>query len=105
MIFLMFLIGLVFMGICLFLGASQRSFAFVYLGFFIMLVMGLFVFSEGIDVENGIQESPVGSHNFVTVYETHTTQNDFVINLIANTFFYLPLAGILLSTLVAIRGR
>ena len=105
MILLIFIIAIILMATLFFLGATQQSFGLIYLAMFVMLLLGLFIMSDGIDIENGIQESPIGSHNFITVYETHTTQNDFAINVIANTFFYLPLAGILLSTFFALRGR
>jgi len=104
MIFLMFVLAVIFGAICLFIGYSQGSFPMAYLGMFAFLMLGLFMFSEGIDIDNGIQESPVGSHNFITVYETHTTESDPIINIIANTFFYIPMAGVLLSTFFALRG-
>lgn len=105
MILTIFAIGVIFMAILLFLGVTQYSFPFLYLGFFIMLLLGLFITSEGIDFENGMMESPFGSRHFVTVYETHTMTNDPVVNIIGNVFFYFPLAAIVLTTLVAIRSR
>jgi len=104
MIFLIFILAVIFGAICLFIGYSQASFPMAYLGMFVFLVIGLFMFSEGIDIDNGIQEIPIGSHTFVTVYETHTTTNDPIINILANTFFYIPIAGVLLSTFFALRG-
>ena len=104
MIFLVFLMAIIFGAICLFLGYSQASFPMAYLGMFVFLMIGLFVMSEGIDIDNGIQESPVGSHTFITVYETHTTAIDPMVSIIANAFFYIPFAGVLLSTLFALRG-
>ena len=104
MIFLMFLLAIIFGGICLFLGYTQASFPMAYLGMFAFLMLGLFMLSDGIDIDNGIQEVPVGSHNFITVYDTHTTANDPVVSIIANTFFYIPIAGVLLSTLFTLRG-
>ena len=65
---------------------------------------GLFVMSEGISIENGTQEVPLGSHNFITVYEIHTMANDPIINIIGNVFFYLSLVGVLLTTLITLRG-
>jgi len=104
MIFLIFLIAVIFGGICLFIGYTQASFPMAYLGMFAFLMLGLFIFSEGIDIDNGIEEIPLGSHSFITVYETHTTVNDPIVNILANTFFYIPLAGVLLSTFFALRG-
>ena len=104
MILLMFGIAVAFAIICLFIGYSQGSFPFAYLGMFAFLLIGLFLFSEGLSIETGTQELPVGSHNFVTTYDIHTTVNDPMLSMIANTFFYIPLAGILLSTFFALRG-
>ena len=103
MILLIFIIGLLFTGICLFIGFGSGNFGLAYLGMFAMLLLGLFIMSDGIQMENGMAETPLGSHNFVTVYEDHTTANDTIIALIANTFFYLPFAGILLTTYIALR--
>jgi len=104
MILLMFGIAIAFASICLFLGYTQGSFPFVYLGMFSFLLIGLFLFSEGISIQTGTQEVPIGSHNFIVTYDVHTTVNDPVINLLANTFFYIPIAGVLLSTFFALRG-
>jgi len=104
MIFLIFIVGLLFIGICLFLGYGSGSFGLAYLGMFAMLLMGMMVMYEGIDIDDGIQESPVGSQIFITVWETHTIENDIMVSLIANTFFFIPIAGILLTTFITIRG-
>jgi hypothetical protein len=103
MIFTIFMIGVAFMIIFLYLGFTQYSFPMAYLGFFVMLILGMFVMSEGIDFENGMRETSIGSHHFVTVYETHTVQDDIIVSIIGNTFFYFPLAGILLTTFFALR--
>ena len=103
MILLMFLIAVIFAAILLYIGYSQYSFGFAYLGMFTLLVLGLFIYSDGISIESGMQESPAGSHNFITVYDVHTTVNDPIVNLLAATFFYIPIAGILLTTLIVIR--
>jgi hypothetical protein len=52
----------------------------------------------------GMQENPIGSHNFITVYDVRTVDVDPVVSIIGNTFFYIPLAGILLTTFFALRG-
>jgi len=103
MILIMFGIGMAFMLLMLLIGYSQGSFGFAYLGFFAMLLMGMFLFSSGLDIGTGAMEFPAGSHIFITVYENHTTVNDPIINLLANTMFYLPFAGILLTTYLALR--
>jgi predicted esterase len=104
MILEIFAIGMIFTILCLILGYSQGSFGLAYLGMFSMLLMGLFLMNNGLSLESGIQELPVGSHNFITTYTVHTTVNDPMINLLANTLFYLPFAGILLTTYLALRG-
>jgi len=104
MILIIFIIGLIFAGICLFLGYGTGNFGLAYLGMFSVLMLGLFVGSAGIQIENGIQETPVGSHNFITVYEDHTTANDPIVNLISTTFIFIPIAGILLTTFITLRG-
>jgi TRAP-type mannitol/chloroaromatic compound transport system permease small subunit len=104
MILLMFILAVLFGAFCLYIGYSQASFPMAYLGMFVFLVVGLFVLSEGIALENGTQEVPLGSHNFITVYETHTTANDPIVNIIGNAFFYIPFVGVVLSTLFALRG-
>lgn len=68
-----------------------------------MLILGLFIMSEGISIDNGVVESPIGSHNFVTAWDVHTTANDPIVNILANAFFYFPFAAIVLTTLYAIR--
>jgi len=92
----------------LFLGASQYSFPMMYLGMFIFLVLGLFIMSEGIDIESGASliETPIGSGSFIStqLFTTYTTSNSFVVNIIANTFFYIPFVGVLLSVFLALRG-
>lgn len=64
--------------------------------------------SEGLDLDAGstLIESPSGSGNYTTapVYVTHTTANNFVVNILANVFFYIPFVGVLLSTFFALRG-
>jgi len=104
MIFELFLIGVVFGAICLFLGYSQQSFPFAYLGMFIFLVLGLFLMQEGLAMQSGTVETPFGSHNFINVYTTYTTTNNSIVGVIAATFFYIPFAGIVLSTLLTLRG-
>jgi len=104
MILLMFGIGVVFMLLLLILGFGQGNFGLAYLGMFTMLLLGLFLFSSGLQLESGIQEFPLDSHTFITTYEDHTTVNDPIVNLLANTFFYLPLAGIFLTTFITLRG-
>jgi hypothetical protein len=103
MILEIFLMGFAFATICLFLGYSQRSFGFAYLGMFGFLLLGLFLMNSGLDIETGMAEFPVGSRTFVSTYENYNVQNEPVITLIANAFFYIPLAGILLTTFVALR--
>lgn len=80
----------------------------VYLGMFVFLVLGMFLFSEGIDLEAGsvLVETPKNSGYYITntIYQTHTTSNNFVVNIIANTFFYIPFVGVLLSVFFALRG-
>jgi len=63
----------------------------------------MFTLNEGIAIDNGMQEIPLHSHNFVTVWEVYTAADDPVVSVIANTFFYLPFAAILLTTLMALR--
>jgi len=104
MIIEFFLIGIIFGAMCFLIGATQQSFPFVYLSMFIFLIMGLFLMSEGLAMATGMAETPVGSGNFITTYTTYTTATSPVINVIATTFFYIPLAGVLLSTLMTLRG-
>jgi hypothetical protein len=104
MILIIFGIAVAFMLLMLFLGFNQGSFGLAYMGFFTMLLLGLFLYSGGLDIGTGSMESPAGSHIFITVYEHHTTVNDPFINLLAATFFYLPMGGILLTTYLAFRG-
>ena len=104
MILIIFIIAILFAAGCLFLGYTQYSFGLAYLGMFALLLIGLFLFSNGLQIESGIAETPVGSGTFLTLYENHTTANDPVINLLANTLFYIPIGGILLTTFVALRS-
>ena len=101
MILLMAGIGALAMFICLYLGFAHGSFGFAYLGLFIMLIMGLFLMSEGLSIDDAIQKNSDGS--YTTTYQIHTTANDPIVNLLANTFFYLPLGMILLTTFVALK--
>jgi len=108
MLLIFFIIGIILGAIFLYLGYTQYSFPMVYLGMFVFLVLGLFVFSEGIALEHGssLLEIPAGSGNYTTVpiLVTHTTANNFVVNIIANVFFYIPFVGVLLSVFFALRG-
>jgi len=103
MILLMFILWVLFASIFLYLGYSGNSFGMAYLGMFALLILGLFLYSEGIDIDAGMMESPIGSHNFITTYETHTTANDTMVRLLAATFFYIPIAGIFLTTFITLR--
>ncbi len=102
MILTIFGIGVTFAVICLFLGYTQYSFPMVYLGFFVLLVLGLFLMSEGLAIDDAISEISPGV--YTTTYIVHTTANDPVINILANTFFYIPIAGFFLSVFFALRG-
>lgn len=104
MILEIFLIGVIFGAICLYIGYSQQSFPMAYLGMFIFLILGLFLMQDGLSIKTGTAEVPVGSHNFIDTYTIHTTANDQILNVIASTFFYIPIAGVLLSTLFTLRG-
>ena len=103
MILTIFFIAIVFMLLTLIIGYATGSFSLAYLGMFTMLLLGLFLFSDGLQIENGMQEIPVGSHTFVATYENYTTVNDSIVNILANTMFFLPFAGILLTTFIALR--
>jgi hypothetical protein len=104
MILIMFLIAVLFAAGCLLLGYTQGSFGLAYLGMFALLLIGLFLFSNGLQIESGMAETPVGSGTFLTLYENHTTVNDPVVSLLANTLFYIPIGGLLLTTFIALRG-
>jgi hypothetical protein len=106
MILTLFILIVIFGIILLYLGYTQYSFPMVYLAFFVFLVIGLFLFSEGIDFETGthIIPQPDGSNIASAVYTTYTTENSFVVNIIANVFFYIPFVGVLLSVFFALRG-
>ena len=106
MILILFIICVLIGAIFLYLGYSQYSFPMMYLGMFVFLVLGMFIFSEGIDIETGthLVPQPDGSDIASVVYTTYTTSNSFVINIIANVFFYIPFVGILLSVFFALRG-
>jgi len=104
MILLIFILAIIFASIFIYLGYSQNSFGFAYLGMFSFLLLGMFMLSEGIQIDNGIQEDPIGSGRFVTVYESYTPENNFLVLTLANVFFYIPAIGMLLTTFVALRG-
>ena len=106
MILTFFAIGVILGAIFLFLGYTQYSFPMMYLGMFIFLLLGLFLMSDGLDIETGSHLVPDGSGGQIVsaVYTTYTTANNFVVNIVANTFFYIPFVGVLLSTLFALRG-
>ena len=104
MILIMFLIAMLFAAGFLFLGYTQYSFGLAYLGMFAILLIGLFLFSGGLQIESGVAETPLGSGLFLITYTNHTTQNDPIVNLLANTLFYIPLGGILLTTFIVVRG-
>ena len=104
MLLIFFGMGVLFFIILLFLGYSQASFPMLFLSMFVLLLLGLFLYSEGLEVPTGTAEFPVGSRNFITTYTVHTTDTNFIVNVLAATFFYIPLAGLLLSTLMALRG-
>jgi hypothetical protein len=104
MILIMFILVILFAAGMLFLGYTQYSFGLAYLGMFAILLTGLFLFSGGLQIESGVAETPLGSGTFLTLYENHTTVNDPVVNLLANTLFYIPIGGILLTTFIAVRG-
>ena len=93
------------MVVCLVLGFGTGNFGICFLGIFAMLLMGMYITAEGVDLEAGIMEDPVGSHNFVTTYDTHTVENDQVINLLGMTLIYLPVVLFLLSTYLAFGRR
>jgi len=104
MILIIFIIAIIFSSVLLIMGL-RGSFGLAYLSMFSFLLLGLFLMNSGLDIESGIREDPIGSHNFVTVYETYTAANEPVINVISNTFIFLPFIGLLLSTFIALRGR
>lgn len=107
MLLIFFIMAIILGAIFLFLGYTQTSFPMAYLGMFVFLVLGLFIMSEGLDIEQGssLVEIPAGSGNFMTTtqYETHTMQNDPIVNIIGNTFFYIPFVGVLLSVFLTLR--
>jgi len=103
MILILFVLVLIFGIICLFLGYTQYSFPMAYLGMFVFLVLGLMLFQEGLAIPTGTAEVPMGSHQFVDIYTTYTTVDNTIISLLANSFFFIPLAGVMLSTLFALR--
>ena len=104
MLLIFFVLAILFGLFLFYIGYTQVSFPYVYLAFFCLLLVGLFLYSEGIDITTGTAEVPLGSHNFIDVNTTYTVANNFVVNILAATFFYIPIAGILLSTLITLRG-
>jgi len=102
MILTMFAIGVILGCILLFLGYTQYSFPMAYFGMFVFLILGLFLFSEGLGIDDAIQKNIDGS--YTTTYQVHTIVNDPIVNILANMFFYIPIAGVFLSVFFALRG-
>lgn len=102
MILTMFAIGVLAGALFLYLGYTQYSFPLAYLGMFVFLILGLFLMSEGLQIDDAMVQTSPGI--YTTTYITHTTANDPIISILANTFFYIPIAGLLLSTFFALRG-
>jgi hypothetical protein len=100
MIIEMFGLGVLFGAILLFIGSKQESFPMVYLSMFVFLILGLILMSDGLSIVTG---STMVGHTSSNVYTIHTTLNDPLVNIFAWTFFLIPLAGILLSTLYTLR--
>lgn len=100
MILTMFGIGVLFMLGMIFIGMNQGSFPFLYLGFFVMILLGMFLMSDGLQIDDAISQTSPGI--FTTTYINHTMDNDPIVNLMGNFFFYFPFAAILLTTLYAI---
>ena len=105
MLLIFFIIGVVLAAILLILGVKHYSFPMVYLSMFIFLLIGLFLLGEGIELETGTRmiPQPDGSTLVEPIYTAFTTNNNFIILIIANTFFYIPFAGILLSIFFALK--
>ena len=101
MILEIFGMGVLFGAILLFLGGKQESFPMVYLSMFVFLVLGLFLMSEGLDIATG---ATIVGHTSSTIYTAYTVANNSIIAIFAWTFFLIPLAGLLLSTLFAVKN-
>ena len=102
MILEIFVIGVAFGVICLYLGYTQYSFPMAYLGMFIFMIMGMMLLSGGLQIQDALKETAPGT--FTQTYVTHMPATDPVVNVVANTFFYIPIVGVFLSIFFALRG-
>lgn len=102
---LMFFIGLAAMVVLLWLGYFKSGFAFAYVGMFIAILLGIFLFQTGLDIQTGTTVVASGEDFIISdAYTNHSVANDGLINLIANLFLYGGVVGIIMTTFIALRS-
>lgn len=97
------IIAFFFGAICLWLGVSQNSFPFAYLGMFVFIVIGLAMLNYGVDWKPTITTIANGVTS--TTYTSYTVTNNWIIALLAYSFFYVPAGSILFTTFIALTQR
>lgn len=104
--YIIFFAGCLFTFGILLLGAYKQSFAFVYLAMFLFIVLGLGLFQYGLELPTG--ESIISSgddYTTTTIFTSYTPVNDWIINAMANIFFYGGVIGVLMATFFGLRGN
>lgn len=104
MLFWFFIIGVVFACILLAIGFSQNSFPMAYMAMFAFLVLGLFMFNSGIEIQTGNTVVEDGSTTTISdVYTTYMPADEIILSLIGNFFIYGSVIGLVMATFLSFK--
>jgi hypothetical protein len=102
---IIYLIGFIFAALILWLGNRNTNFGFLYLGFFIIILLGLMLSQYGLSIASGSTVTDVGGDFIIqTTYQTYTIAENWLLNLIHLVFILGGAVMIMLSTYSAFRG-
>ncbi len=87
----------------LFLGFTQHSFAFTYLGMALFLFVGIMLLSEGVEIATGAELDPNNANRVNSVFTTFTQANNWIVSALGNIFFYGGLGLIVGTTFFALK--
>jgi len=100
---IIYIIGFIFTFYLLYKGTHNNFWPFTYLGLFSLILIGIMLFYYGVNIQSGATINTVGDTITIANNYTNYTTSNFIVSLIANTFFYGGIVGMFFYLTVAFK--